>query len=208
MAAASTTITLTVEPRTLRKKGGSRKLRKQGLVPAIVYGAGESPKPVQVNRKEIEKILRELHGEVVVFDIQIANEHRRGIIKDVQYHPVTGDILHVDFQIIHTGEEIEVTVPVVVMGEAPGVKAGGIMEVLLHEIDLRAPVDRIPPHIEVDVQRMDLGDVIHVRDLAVPEGVTLLEDPDEPVVVIRAPHTEAGGEVPETPSEGGEETTT
>lgn len=197
--AAVQTQTLDLEIRTARKKGGARKLRQMGKIPGIVYGAGEENVLVQVDRKVMEKLARELHGEVVVLDLNIGGKVRKGFIKDVQFHPVTGDILHVDFQIVHAGEEVEVTVPVVIVGEAPGVKAGGVLEHLLHEVDIRAPADRIPPHIEVDVSRMEIGDVLHVRDIPVPEGVTLLEDPDEPVVVIHAPRA-AAEEVPEEES--------
>lgn len=190
MVALQTT-TLNLEVRTARKKGGARKLRRAGKIPGIVYGAGEDNILVQVDRKVMEKLVRELHGEVVVLDLSIGGNVRKGFVKDIQFHPVTGEILHVDFQIVHAGEEVEVTVPVVLVGEAPGVKAGGVLEHLLHEVDLRAPADRIPPHIEVDVSSLGLGDVLYVRDIPVPEDVTLLEDPDEPVVVIHAPRAEA-----------------
>ncbi len=206
--AAVQTRTLNLELRTARKKGGARKLRRAGKVPGIVYGAGEENVMVQVDRKDVEKLVRELHGEVVILDLNIDGQVRQGLIKDVQFHPVTGDVLHVDFQIVHAGEEVEVTVPVVVVGEAPGVKAGGTLELLLHEMDIRAPADRIPPHIEVDVSTLGLGDVLHVRDLSPPEGTVFLEDPDEPVVAIHAPRAaaeEAGEEeVPEAGAgEGG-----
>ncbi len=204
MAAVSTK-SVNLEVRTLRKKGGSRKLRRQGLIPGIVYGAGEEPRMVQVDRKEMEKILRELHGEVVILELNIGGERKPGLIKDVQYHPVTGEVLHVDFQIVHAGEEVEVTVPVVVVGEAPGVKAGGLLEVLLHEVDLRVPADRIPPHLEVDVSGLGLGDVLHIRDLTPPEGAVFLEDPDEPVVAVHAPRGEAEEGEGEGAPEGGEE---
>ena len=206
--AAVQTKTLDLELRTVRKKGGARKLRRAGKIPGIVYGAGEENVMVQVERKVIEKLVRELHGEVVILDLNIGGQVRQGFIKDVQFHPVTGEVLHVDFQIVHAGEEVEVTVPVVVVGEAPGVKAGGTLEVLLHEMDIRAPADRIPPHIEVDVSTLGLGDVLHVRDLTPPEGIALLEDPDEPVVVIHAPRVEAAEaeegaeEAPETGATG------
>ncbi len=205
--AAVQTRTLNLELRTARKKGGARKLRRAGKVPGIVYGAGEENVMVQVDRRDVEKLVRELHGEVVILDLNIGGQVRQGFIKDVQFHPVTGDVLHVDFQIVHAGEEVEVTVPVVVVGEAPGVKAGGTLELLLHEMDIRAPADRIPPHIEVDVSTLGIGDVLHVRDLSPPEGTMFLEDPDEPVVAIHAPRAaaeEAEEEVPEAGAgEGG-----
>ncbi len=197
--------TLDLELRTARKKGGARKLRRAGKIPGIVYGAGERNVMVQVDRKVIEKLVRELHGEVVVLDLNIGGEVRQGFLKDVQFHPVTGEVLHVDFQIVHAGEEVEVTVPVVVVGEAPGVKAGGTLEVLLHEMDIRAPADRIPPHIEVDVSALGLGDVLHVRDLTPPAGTVFLEDPDEPVVVVHAPRA-AEEETEEAPEAGTGET--
>jgi len=203
--AAVQTKTLDLEVRTVRKKGGARKLRRAGKIPGIVYGAGEENVMVQVDRKVMEKLVRELHGEVVILDLNIGGQVRQGFIKDVQFHPVTGEVLHVDFQIVHAGEELEVTVPVVVVGEAPGVKAGGTLEVLLHEMDIRAPADRIPPHIEVDVSALELGDVLYVRDIPQPEGVKILEDPNEPVVVIHAPRVEAAGEGegPEAGAAGG-----
>ena len=139
-----------------------------------------------------------------MLELKIDGKTLQGLVQDVQRDPVTGEPIHVDFLVLHAGEAVEVTVPLVLVGEAPGVKMGGILEHLLHEVDVRALPAHLPPHIEVDVSGLGLGDVLRVKELRVPEGVEILEDPEEPIVVIsvprgveEAPEAEEGGEAEE-----------
>ncbi len=198
------TVTLELEIRKERKKSGARKLRRAGYTPGVIYGAHEETLPVKVPTQVLQKFLRELHGEQVVLELKIDGKTLQGLVQDVQRDPVTGEPIHVDFLVLHAGEAVEVTVPLVLVGEAPGVKMGGILEHLLHEVDVRALPAHLPPHIEVDVSGLGLGDVLRVKELRVPEGVEILEDPEEPIVVIsvprgveEAPEAEEGGEAEE-----------
>jgi large subunit ribosomal protein L25 len=113
------------------------------------------------------------------------------IVKDIQLDPVTDDVVHVDFQLLHKGEEIEIEVPVVLVGaeNAPAVRAGGLIEILTHTLAVRAKPQNIPAHIEIDASNLQLGDVVHVKDVKA-ENFTIVEDPDMPIVTVL---TERGG---------------
>ncbi|MEO0195823.1 MAG: 50S ribosomal protein L25 [candidate division WOR-3 bacterium] len=161
----------------------AKRYRKRGFIPVELYGKGEENFHGLVKKSELIKLLHETHGESVIINANINGKTKPVIIKDMQLHPVRGDILHVDLQILHAGEEVEVEVPVVIVGEAPGVKAGGVMEVLTKSLAVRAKPANIPPHIEVDVSKLNIGDAIHVKDIPT-KNFTIAEDPDTVVVVV------------------------
>jgi len=201
-------------------KSVTRKLRAQGKIPAVMYGAGEPTQPLTLDLHEVDTFFKKTRGESVVITLKVDGEVKQVLPKEVQRDPVTGRILHVDFLILHKGEKVIVEVPIVTVGESVGVKKGGVLEVLLRSVEVRAEPANLPSHIEVEITNLDLGDVVHVRDLPVPEGVEILEDPDEPVVTILIPRAaeeeaEAAPEeevppteappTPETPSEEGSE---
>ena len=186
-----------------RGKGEARKLRRQGYIPAIIYGGELGNKPLAVLAKTI---IRHLKGEVSEAKIWKLNIEGVGekdvIIKDVQKHPVTGEVLHVDFYEITYGQLISLAVPIKIVGEAAGVKKGGTLEVLMDEIEIECLPRNMVEELEVDVSHLDLGDTLFVRDIKVPEGIKITEDPDQPVVTVVAPEEE------ETPEEGEEEVLT
>ncbi len=200
-------------------KSVTRKLRAQGKIPAVMYGAGESTQPLTLDLHEVDTFLKRTRGESVVINLHVNGEVKQVLPKEIQRDPVTGRVIHVDFLILHKGEKVTVEVPIVTVGESVGVKKGGVLEVILRSVEVRATPAQLPAHIEVDVSNLDLGDVVHVRDLPVPEGVEILEDPDEPVVTVLVPRgaeeEEAAPEeevppteappTPETPSEEGSE---
>ncbi len=185
-------------------KSVTRKLRAQGKIPAILYGAGEQNRLLQLDAHEMDVFLRHQAGESPVVHLEIDGETLEVIIKEVQREPVFGKLLHVDFQVLHKGEKVIVEVPVVLKGEAVGVKKGGVLEQLVREVEIRAIPSKLPSAIEVDVSDLDIGDAVHVRDLKVEEGVEILEDPEQTVVTILAPkkaaEEEAEAEAP--PAEG------
>jgi large subunit ribosomal protein L25 len=183
------TITVALERRQELGKGGARKLRRMGYVPAVLYSrdSASGSEPLKIRLGELERILRIPGVTHHILELSIDGEKRRGIIKDIQYNPVKNEIWHIDFYEVKADQKISLTVPVVVQGEAKGVKAGGILEIATLELEIECFPDAIPEAIVVDVTELEIGDAIHVRELKVPEGVTVAENPDEVVVVVTPP---------------------
>ncbi len=201
---------------SVRHKTGkeiAKKLRRNGLIPAIIYGPGTEPIPLAVRANELKKVLFRYRGEQILFNLTLEDNgssvQKMALVKELQYHPVTDEILHVDFYEISMEREVEVEVPIEVVGKAKGVERGGHLQLLLHTMTVSCLPGAIPDRIEVDVSDLDIGDVIHVRDLTPPEGVRYLDNPEEPVVTILAPEEEevpaAEEEVEASPESGGEE---
>jgi large subunit ribosomal protein L25 len=177
-------ITLDVERRQRLGKGGSRALRRSGMVPAVIYRAGHAV-PVQLSQKELSLFISKTAGERVVAQLKVADEVKQAIIKECQRDPLKGDILHVDFQEILATEEVRVMVHAVIVGEAVGVKRdGGIMQHGIRDVEIECLPDKIPGHIDVDVSNLGVGQSLHVSDLAFEEGIRVLTDPDEVLVTI------------------------
>jgi large subunit ribosomal protein L25 len=204
------TVELKVEVRDKLGTGGARKIRKDGFFPAVLYGEGEDVRTLSVNAGEFYPVIRTAARENVVLNLKIEGQNSGeciAIIKEIQYHPVRRDILHVDFQHISMTKEIVIRVPVEIRGEAVGVKTrGGILEVIHREIEVECLPADIPDVIAVDVADLDVGDSLQVRDLRV-EKATIISDPDETVVTIVAPSVieEAKPEAAEEAEEGEEE---
>ncbi len=180
-------------------KGVARKIRKQGLIPGIVYG-GSAPIPVIVDPKHLVKILRSPSGENTIFQFTVEGEEQRErkvIIRDLQYHPYKELLLHVDLHEISMDEEIVVRVPIELIGEPIGVRNGGVLSHLLWEVEVECLPSRIPPKIEVDVSSLDIGDVLYVSDLQIPVGVKVLQEPEEAVASVSVITEEVIEEAPE-----------
>ena len=168
-------------------KGAARALRRKGLIPGIVYGHNFGPIPVQVELEEIKRLLHYESIESMLIRMRLNGREETVMIKEIQRHPVTYDILHVDFHRVSLTEEVTTRVPVELVGESVGVKEGGILEFPLRELEIRCLPTEIPEHITVDVSQMKIGDSIRVGDLELKEGVTVLDDPDTVIVLIAAP---------------------
>ncbi len=180
-------VELRVEYRNELGKSAVRKLRAAGYLPGVIYGAGEETAHIKFNAKEFEHLWHKIHGESVVINLIFPDgTQKMGVIQEIARHPVTGKMLHADFHILHKGEKVEVTVPIITVGTAKGVKMGGILEHIIREIDIKTTPDNIPPHIEVDVSSLGIGDSIHVKDLKL-EGIEIDEDPEEVIVTVLAP---------------------
>jgi len=182
-------VDLKVERRTGTGKSVARKLRQGGRIPAIVYGEGE-PIPVAADPKSLLKALRTEAGENVILNLTIVDTEevtRKAMVKGVQVDPVTGIVLHADFLAISMERPIEVEVPVELVGVARGVKEeGGIVEQILRELKVKCLPRAIPDGIQLDISTLNIGDVIHVKDLAIPVGVELLTDREQVVVTVAA----------------------
>lgn len=180
-----------VRPETGKK--GARACRKKGLLPGVLYGKNDPTTPVAVNPKELDRVLHTHAGSNVV--IKLSVDERGGepvtvVVKELQVDNIKGTMRHVDFCQISLDETIRTEVPFKVVGEAPGVKMGGILEHILWELEIESlPMD-IPDHIEVDVSELNIGDSLAVSDLKVPDGVTVWTDWDTAVVTVTAPRVE------------------
>jgi large subunit ribosomal protein L25 len=168
-------------------KGGARKARAAGRIPAVLYGHGETPVPVTIQAREFDLALRAHKGGNPIVNLAVAGGEYTALIRDVQYDPLTQDILHLDFQHISLTETIEVKVAVHLTGLPVGVKdGGGILETILREIEVRCLPTAIPPSIEVDVSHLAIGDSVHVREISVP-NVTILNDGGETIATVVPP---------------------
>ena len=187
-------------------KEAAKKYRREGLVPAEAYGAGEKNYHLVVKRKDVEDVIRASHGETVLIELEFDGEKKLAFIQDIQREKVKGQIIHVDFHIVHKEEKVEVTVPVVVKGqeESPGIKKGGILDIQLHELTVWALPMAVPGHVEIDISNMDIGDVVYVKDIKI-EGVEFEHDEDEVILSIVAPRMEE--EIAEEAEEAAEEGT-
>ncbi len=201
--------TLTARPREKKGKEYAKKLRREGWIPAIMYGRGEENTLISINTHEFETFFRKSHGENVIVTLKIeGNGDKKVIVKDIQRDPVYGKLEHVDFQIVHEGEKIVASVPIVLEGTPKGVKEGGVLEQNLKEVQVRAIPAKLPPHIEFNIENLEIGDMIKVEDIKI-DGVEVLDDPEEIICVIHHGRKEeeeptAEGEVTEEQEEGGE----
>ena len=186
---------LKAQVRTLVGSADSRRMRGQNIVPANIYGKGESNINLQLQRKEITNLLAHATSEHVLVDLEIADgastSSRLALIQEVQHHPVRRDIVHVDFHAVKADELLHAAIPIVPIGEADGVKNfGGIMEVAIHELDVECLPKDLPDVLRVDVSALGVGQSIHVRDLQLPEGVTARAKGDLTVIAVAAPRVE------------------
>ncbi|MBI3306517.1 MAG: 50S ribosomal protein L25 [Candidatus Omnitrophica bacterium] len=186
---------LAVKTREAAGSRAVRNLRRQGTVPAVLYGHGMKPLSLEVNSRLLRAALQTKAGENVVLNLKVEGTKLKEStcrVREIQHNPVTDEISHVDFTIISLTERIEVKVPVIVlhMEEAAGVKEGGVFDLIHHEIDVECLPTEIPEKIEVDAKNMKIGDAVHVKDLNIPKGITLKLDPDEVVAALHPPAKE------------------
>jgi large subunit ribosomal protein L25 len=204
-------IGLEAQPREQTGKGIARRLRREGMVPAVIYGVGD-PAPLAVSRKEIERLLGREGGDHALIELKVGKDKKGVIVRDYQVDPVTGHLLHLDFQEVQKGHRLTVTVGIELVGETPvGVRNQGILQHQMYEIELDCLPDQIPDVIHVDPSALDIGDSIHVKDLQLPEGSRFHAAPDATVVSIQPPKVaeeEAAPAVPaaEVPLAGAAET--
>ena len=169
------------------REGGKdlAELRAQGSVPAVVYGAKVASTPIAVPEKDVIKILRD-SGEATLITLSGLPEEHEVLIHDIAYDVVKGNPIHIDFYAVERGKEIEVTVPLEFMGESPAEKAGGQLVKTMHEVTVKTTPGKIPANLEIDLETLtQVGDQIHVRDIVLPEGVSLETDADEAVVIVQ-----------------------
>jgi large subunit ribosomal protein L25 len=182
-----------LEARIREQKGRSavRKVRRDGKIPGIVYGRDEESLTVEVDAKELERMLHHGLGEHAILDLNVkcgqSKKKRTVLLREVQHHPVTGEILHVDFYHIDMDQKIFTSVPIVLVGHAEGVKKGGILEHVLRDVELECVAKKMPETLELDVTNLEMGHSYHVRDLQLDEEISVQTDPGRAVVTIVPP---------------------
>ncbi len=177
------TLTLNVEKRDIKGKTLSA-LRKEGKIPAIVYGRKEESTPISVDTGVFEKTLKEA-GESSILVLEGLDDNKEVLVQDVVLDPQKGKIVHIDFYAIERGKELTTEVPLEFVGESPAVKIGGILNKSLHEVEVTCRPSALPKHIEVDVSSLtNFEEAIHIKDLKLPSGVKVENDPEDVVVVV------------------------
>jgi len=176
---------LEAQPRTPGTKNDARRVRRQGKVPAVVYGAGKAAVPVSVDPRQVSRILHSETGHNTVFDLTVDGERTKAMIVDWQYEPIKGSLLHIDLKRIAMDQKLRVNVPIELVGEPAGVKQqGGILEQITREVEVECLPGDIPNAIELNVADLVFGMVLRVADLPRNDKVKFLTDPDQPVAHI------------------------
>ncbi|GAW91661.1 50S ribosomal protein L25/general stress protein Ctc [Calderihabitans maritimus] len=174
-------------------KGFAKRLRRAKFIPAVLYGKKIGNIPIQVGERDMEKLLSDF-GRSVLVKLKVNDGDQSGeydtLIREIQRHPLRGDLLHVDFYQISLQEKLEVEVPIHLVGEAVGVSKGGILQHGISELEIRCLPTQIPEAIEVDVSNLDIGDSLSVADLKLDDDIEILSEPDSIIATVVAPRLE------------------
>jgi len=185
-------------------KSGSH-YRKEGFIPAVIYNHGKT-EHIKINTKEMKKKLAAGVSESVLYDIEIDGKSDKAFIKDYQTHPLSGEILHLDFFRITFGEKVKTHIPVHLTGKSIGEKEGGILEIFMHDIELELLPKDLVPSINIDISHLKLGEGIHLKDVKLPESAHLLTDENPVLCHISVPAkpkaAEEDASTATTPAEG------
>jgi large subunit ribosomal protein L25 len=204
-------VDLQARPREERGKNAARRLRASGMLPAVLYGDGDGASTaLAVPDRVVDYTLQHM-GDNALYDIDLGAGGSTARIVDVQRDPVSGRLLHVDFAPVDMQQRIEVTVPLHVVGEAPGTEEGGVLQQVAYEVQIETLPGDIPQELTLDVSSLGMNENLTLADLSLPEGITLVSDPEEVAAIVTAPteiteeDLEAAGVVEEEPEEAVEE---
>ena len=187
------TVPLKARQREGLGKQAVRKIQAEKRIPAVVYGSGIKTTSIEVSSDDFWRVIHTKAGENVVIQLAVSGHksfEKTVVIKEIQHHPVTDSIVHVDFNAVSLTEKIKVKVLLHVKGEAPGIKEGGVMDMVHHEIEVECLPTNIPERLDADISALNIGDSIHVREISFPTGVQPQLPGDEVVVAIHAPKAE------------------
>ena len=170
-------------------KGAARAVRREGRVPAVIYGGGAEPAPISLDGHETRRLIFAGHFLTTMFEVDVDGQRTRVIPRDYQLDPVKDVPLHVDFLRVREGQTLTVDVPVHFVNQAasPGIKGGGVLNVVRHTIELEVPADSIPDAIEIDLSGLEMGDSVHVSAVKLPEGAVSTIDRDFTIATIAVP---------------------
>jgi large subunit ribosomal protein L25 len=183
------TASLSASPRSGTGKGVARTLRQSGQIPGVIYGHARQPQSLTLNAREFDRLMEHVTASTVI-DLDLGGKTSKTLIREIQRHPYKREVLHVDFLELVAGEKVTVEIPIVYVGTPAGVRDGGILEQIKHELTVEADPTTLPEHIEVDVSELTIGHTLYVRDVRIPEGATVQDDPDSPVALVAAPRAE------------------
>jgi large subunit ribosomal protein L25 len=192
-------IKLVVQERPELGSAASRRLRRQGLIPGVIYGHGKEPRAFAVEERELRRALTGTHGLHAILDVKLEGESasRASILKEYQRDRVRDTVTHVDLLEVSLDETIQSQVNVILTGDSVGVREGGILSQASHQVSVEAKPLEIPEHVDIDVSELGLGDSLRVADLPATEGVTYLDDPDTVIVSVVSPTQEVEEEAEE-----------
>jgi len=200
-------VQLKVKTRSENGKSSAKRMRDTGLIPAVVYGPHTQPLSLAISEDELDKALGHATGENILVDLLVeegdGTKNRLALIQEVQHHPYEDTILHVDFRELSATEKFRTAVAVRAVGEPSGVKnSGGVLEFVMRELHVECLPKDLPEVIEVNVEKLEIGQSVHVGDIPAPSGVTLLDQKDQAVFIVAAPIAEEVAEaVPGAPTE-------
>jgi large subunit ribosomal protein L25 len=177
-------VKLEVQQREMRGSADARRLRRQGLIPGVLYGRGKNPHPFSVHERELRRALSGPAGLHAILDVVLDGQKtsHASILKDYQQNVISGRLAHIDLQEVRLDQPIQAQVVIELVGEAAGSIEGGVLSQVTREINVEALPLEVPERIEVDVSPMQMGDTLRLADVAVQEGVTFLDDPEETVI--------------------------
>jgi len=215
-------IKLEVQPREATGSRATRRLRREGLIPGVLYGRGTEPSSISIPERELRKALTGAGGMNAILDVVLdGGAAHPSILKDYQHDPLRGKVIHVDLVEVRLDQAITATVPIHLVGaeDSPGVREGGALSQVAREVNVEALPMEVPEHIDLDVSEMAMGDTLRVADVTAPDGVTLIDDPELVVATLTMPtrveepeeapaegeEAAAEGEQPEAEAEGAAE---
>jgi len=187
-------VPLNAFPRALGRRAGAKKLRDNGRLPAVIYGRQAPPQNLELTAKAFGDLIKHSASDNLLVDLEVkddARPKRLALVQELQHHPLTGKVIHVDFHEVAEDEKVTISVPVETVGEAEGVKTGGgVLEHVLFKIKARALPKQLPEVLIIDVSALKLGESVHLGDIKAPEGVELVGDKHLSVVSVALPRTE------------------
>jgi len=187
----SETMKIEVQPRHETGKNANRRSRASGKIPAVVYGGGKESVSIEVNRKALLDHLKGHSGENPIFLLSLGDKDRHAMIRDMEVDPISRQVLHIDFQRVLMDQKIRVAVPVELVGTPVGVKVeGGMLDFVTREVHVECLPGDIPKHLEVDVTGVHVGQHVEAKDIKLPEGVTLLDEPEKVLASLGHSRTE------------------
>ncbi len=179
-------LSIQVQKREKVGKGANRKARAQGQIPAVVYGSGKESVPIAVDRKTFIDLMKKAGSENTLFLLQLSDtgKERHAMVRDIQIEPLSRQVIHIDFQRVDMTEKVRVTVPIEQVGASIGVKLGGMIDFVTREVHVECLPGDIPKHIDLDVTSFEIGQHATAKDLTMPPGVTLADDPERVILSI------------------------
>ena len=201
------TFVVEAEPRVAQGTGASRRLRRTGKIPAIIYGGNDGPQNITISHNELLKQLKVEAFYAHILTIELEGKNVQAVLKDLRRHPVRDEVYHADFQRVVADQVLRKSVPLHFIGEdvAPGIKlGGGMIEHFINEVEIECLPADLPEFIAVDVSKLALGEVIHLADLSLPQGVTLIELKHDNNIGVVSCHLTKVGKLDEEEAEGDE----